>query len=408
MKIDLGQTLISLTGALDFVGIDEIHHGKRVALMAGAVAAELGWAPDDVRDMIFAGLVHDCGVSRHREHRLINETLEWEGAEEHCIRGESYLAACPPLDHFREVVRWHHTRWEMLQSMPLSRDVKLRANLVFLADRADVLIAGYFSGQSMSSALLWEYPGVLDRLQGLAGSRFASELVAAFARAATRESFWLCMDPPYINDDIRERLEGSAAVELDARDALAVAGLFARTVDAKSSYTLEHSTRVARIVRYLAERLGLAGEQLDLIEIAALLHDIGKLRVPEEIIDKPGALTAQERAFVMRHSYDTGRLLSRIFPGQPIAGWASMHHENLLGTGYPDHRGGETIPREARLIAVSDIFQALAQQRPYRTRLAAREVMQQLDELAALGRIDRVMVEHLRAHLDACYALATE
>ena len=130
--------------------------------------------------------------------------------------------------------------------------------------------------------------------------------------------------------------------------------------------------------------------------------------MPEAIIDKPGPLTREERAFVMRHSYDTGHILGKVFPGQPIADWASMHHENLLGTGYPFHRQAKAIPREARLIAVADIFQALSQERPYRGHMAKAEVMSRMDELRAPGRIDPEMVTLLHAQLDCCYALAVE
>lgn len=408
MKINLQRAITSLTSALDYVGVDEVHHGKRVALMAGGIAAEMGWSPAAVCDMMYAGMLHDCGVSRVREHRQLSETLEWDGAEEHCLRGAEYLLACRPLAHFATTVRWHHTRWEDLLKQDLSGRQRLQANLIFLADRADVLLVPYVSGQSLKNELLWEYPKIVGRLSSLKNSLFSPDLVAAFARAATRESFWLSLDPAYTEEEIEERLRGSDATQLDTADALAVAGLFARTVDAKSSYTLEHSTRVARISRYLASVCGITGEQLDQVEIAGLLHDIGKLRVPEEIIDKPGALTGQERAFVMRHSYDTGRLLKKVFPGLPIADWASMHHENLLGTGYPEHQPAVNIPREARLISVADIFQALSQQRPYRARLSSAEVMAQIDELLRLGRLDREMVEVLRAHLDRCYALAVD
>ena len=408
MKIHLQRAITSLTKALDYVGVDEVHHGKRVALMAGEIARELGWDRASVRDMMYAGMLHDCGVSRAREHRQLTETLEWEGADEHCRRGEEYLLACPPLARFASIVRWHHTRWEDLPAHAPDPQIALQSNLIFLADRADVLLAPYVAGQALRNEILWEYPKIVGRLVSLRNSLFSPELIAAFSRAASRESFWLCMDPAYVDEEVEEHLRDSDDTYLDTGQALAVAGLFARTVDAKSSYTLEHSTRVARIARHLASVTGITGEQLDKIEIAGLLHDIGKLRVPEEIIDKPGALTGEERAYVMRHSYDTGRLLKKVFPGQPIADWASMHHENLLGTGYPEHRPASTIPREARLIAVADIFQALSQQRPYRARLSSAEVMAQIDELLALGRLDREMVELLRSQLAASYALAVD
>jgi HD-GYP domain-containing protein (c-di-GMP phosphodiesterase class II) len=85
-----------------------------------------------------------------------------------------------------------------------------------------------------------------------------------------------------------------------------------------------------------------------------------------------------------------------------------MHHENLLGTGYPDHLEAAQISTEARLISVADIFQALSQERPYRTRLAREEVMAQLDDMLALGRLDRRMVDLVRSHLEQCYSLAVD
>lgn len=408
MRVNLHRAITSLTCALDFVGVDEVHHGKRVALMAAAIGDELGWEKARSDTLLYAGMIHDCGVSREREHRQLTATLEWEGAEEHCLRGEKFLLACRPLAHLATAVRWHHTRWEQLIDEAIDDEQRIAANLIFLTDRADVLLAPYFAGQTLKNDILWEYPGIVARLTTMSGSLFAPELVEAFRGAARRESFWLAMDPSYIESEVQDRLRDSTPVEVGTTDALAIAGLFARTVDAKSSYTLEHSTRVARIARHLAEARGSSAEDLDKVEIAALLHDIGKLRVPEEIIDKPGPLTPEERAFVMRHSYDTGHILRKVFPGQPIADWASMHHENLLGTGYPSRRPGAAIPPEARLIAVADIFQALSQERPYRNHLSRNAVMDQMDRLLAMGRLDAEMIELLRAHLGECYALAVD
>jgi len=408
VKINLQRTITSLTNALDFVGTDEFQHGKRVALMAVEVAAEMDWPQARCEKMLYAGMIHDCGVSRSREQRLITETLEWEGSQNHCLRGADFLAACPPLAHFAPVVLWHHTRWEDLLTDDLDVDLRFETNLLFLVDRADVLLAPYFVGATLKNEILWDYPDIVERIVGLGGSLFAPELVDAFRRAAARESFWLAMDPAYIEDQIESYLARGKPVELDTADALAVAVMFAHTVDAKSAYTLEHSTRVASIARYLAAASGIGGDHLDKVEIAALLHDIGKLRVPEDIIDKPGPLTREERAFVMRHSYDTGHILRKVFPGQPIADWASMHHENLLGTGYPFHRPAFEIPFEARLVSVADIFQALAQERPYRGHMSKADVMARLDGLSAQGRIDEEIVRLLHTHADRCYALAVE
>ena len=406
MKISLQRTIAALTGALDFVGIDEVHHGKRVALLAFSIANELGWEESRRLDMLYAGMLHDCGVARTEEHRHLSDTLEWEGAQAHCERGETYLLACPPLQSFAKTIRWHHTRWEDLAHEPLSADERLEANLIFLADRLDVLLAPYITADGLKNEILWEYLGIVDRLAGMSGCQFSPELIEALQRAASREDFWLQCDPTYVHEVVDEHLMHEAPIELSSKDALAIAGLFARTVDSKSVYTLEHSTRVAQLTRYLAQARGVGGVELDLLEIAALLHDIGKLRVPEEIIDKPGKISIQERAIVRRHSYDTGRILKKVFPNLPLAEWASMHHEDLIGTGYPSQLHAKDIPWQARLIAVADIFQALSQDRPYRARLESSAVMAHLDELQAEGRLDSELVELLRQHKDSCYRLA--
>lgn len=407
MHLRLHQVIIGLTQALDFVGVDEVRHGKRVAVMADAIARELGWSQPERDFILQAGMLHDCGVSQTREHHDLTDGLEWLGAMAHCLRGERYLLECPPLAEFAPVVRWHHTRWEELPA-ELPEKTRMAANLIFLADRVDALQSPYISAEAgRQNAILWEYPAIIERVRGLSGALFSPALVDAFVNAASTEAFWLAMDAGYLDEDIADfaTLEGRP---LSMRETLDIANLFARVVDAKSAYTHDHSRRVALIARHLAECEGRSGEALDLIETAGLLHDLGKLRVPDYIIEKPGPLSREERAMVTRHAYDSFRILRNVFKGTPIAYWAGAHHENLLGTGYPFHRPGQQLDLEARIISVADIFQALAQNRPYREQLPRDEVFAQLSALALEGRVDAEVVELLGRELDACYALATE
>jgi putative nucleotidyltransferase with HDIG domain len=406
MLLSLHRVIIGLTQALDFVGIDEVRHGKRVAVIAEAIAHELGW-DKSLRDFVFqAGMLHDCGVSRTQEHHELIDAMEWDGAMEHCERGEFYLTECTALAEFAPVVRWHHTRWEKLPDS-LSESARLLTNLVFLADRVDALQAPFITGEAgRQNAILWNYQSIIEKIAALAGKLFSPVLVDAFVRAASNEAFWLAMDPSYLEEDVANFAMSIDRV-LSMRELLEVANLFARVVDAKSPYTLEHSRGVARIARYLASREGRVGESLDLIEAAGLLHDLGKLRVPDFIIDKPASLTREERALVTRHAYDTFRILRNVFAGTPIAHWAGTHHENLLGTGYPFHRSGQSLALETRIIGISDIFQALAQDRPYRGKLSRDEVFAHLTTLAQQGYVDSEIVALVGRELDVCYALAT-
>jgi putative nucleotidyltransferase with HDIG domain len=400
--VDIHNAITALSCALDFVGVDEVKHGKRVAVMARAIALHLNWPEVDCLSILYSGMLHDCGVSKIHEHRRITETLEWDGAEEHCIRGADYLSTCPPLAHLSTEIRYHHTRWEKLLATPIDHRLRLRANLLFLADRIDMLQTDFLS----SGQILNEYPAIIARIKTLSGVLFAPELVNAFIEIADVEAFWLAMEPEYLDEDLRHIGSHIPSTLLDMPALKELARLFSRVVDAKSPYTDEHSQRVAHIARQLAMDFGIAGYELEQVEIAGLLHDIGKLRVSEDIIDKPGSLTPEERATMHRHSYDTFRILQRVFDDSKIPVWAGFHHETLIGDGYPFKNGNKELDLECRIIAVADIFQALAQERPYRHTMSLDSIINDLQSRVATGHLDAKVVAKLTDNTELYYRLA--
>lgn len=400
--IDLHSAITALSCSLDLVGIDEVRHGKRVAMMAYHIADELNWPDDERLSILHAGMLHDCGVAKIIEHRQLTETLEWDGAEAHAIRGAEYLSACPPLAHLATEIRYHHTRWEQLLLLPLDQRTRLRANLLFLADRIDVLQVPFLNSEQILTAA----PSIVSKLQSFSGSLFAPELLEAFARIAKSQAFWLAMDPDYLDEDLRTLGKNVPLVALNYSTQRELARLFSRVVDAKSSYTEQHSERVALIARQLAMDFNISDQELEQIEIAGLLHDIGKLRVSEDIIEKPGKLTADERASMQRHSYDTFRILQRVFGHSKIPVWAGFHHENLLGEGYPFKSSGVSQDLECRIISVADIFQALAQTRPYRKSMDLQDILIDLQHRVSAGELDTAVVNKLAERAADYYLLA--
>lgn len=400
--IDIHNAITALTCSLDLVGVDEIRHGKRVAVMARAIAEHLNWPESECLSILYSGMLHDCGVSRIHEHRRITETLEWEGAEDHCIRGADYLSACQPLAHLSTEIRYHHTRWEKLLETPIDDRLRLRANLLFLADRVDVLQAPFLD----SGLIMIEYPGIIARIKMLSGILFAPELVDAFVEIADVEAFWLAMEHEYLDEDLRRIGSHTPKTLLSIPALKELARLFSRVVDAKSPYTDEHSQRVAHIARQLAMDFGIEGYELEQVEIAGLLHDIGKLRVSEDIIDKPGSLTPEERATMHRHSYDTFRILQRVFEDSKIPVWAGFHHETLIGDGYPFKNGNKELDLECRIITVADIFQALAQERPYRRTMTLEYILNDLQSRVEDGHLDAKVVAKLAENAELYYRLA--
>jgi putative nucleotidyltransferase with HDIG domain len=145
----------------------------------------------------------------------------------------------------------------------------------------------------------------------------------------------------------------------------------ARAIATRHRATYEHAERVRQYAIALAEQAGIADPQLlHTIQTAALLHDIGKLAIPDRLLDKPGPLTSDEYDQVKQHAAIGADILSGVpFPG-PLALLVRHHHENWDGTGYPDGRRGDAIPIGARVLAIVDCYDALTSDRPYRRALA--------------------------------------
>ncbi len=150
-------------------------------------------------------------------------------------------------------------------------------------------------------------------------------------------------------------------------------------VGAKDPYTRGHSLRVARYAGAIAKELGLSKPECREIALAAELHDVGKIGVPDELLRKPGPLSESERVRVLDHTLIGERILAPLLADCPvILGVVRWHHERLDGRGYPDALKGEEIPLAARIVAVADAFDAMRTARPYRRSLAGRVAIAEL------------------------------
>lgn len=154
--------------------------------------------------------------------------------------------------------------------------------------------------------------------------------------------------------------------------------LFARTIEAKDSSTHGHSERVAFYSKEIARRMHLSEEQIKTVYYAAIIHDVGKIGMPDSILNKPDALNEEEQAIMMHHSEIGGEIFKdfRYVPG--IGEIVRTHHERFDGTGYPDGLKGEEIPLLSRIIAVADSFDVMTSDRVYRNRLSLETVVNQL------------------------------
>ena len=385
IHVDLREVIHALSDALDLVGIDDVAHGKRVGIMAYHCALQLGLDQPQAVFMFDLGLLHDIGVSSTRTHYHLVSQFDWAGSQQHCLTGAALLNSFTPLADMAEPVRYHHTPWEKLCTLTeLPRQQAEQANLIYLVDRVDALAAAHYN----SGELLMHIDSIRQQISQRRGGHFAPHLVDAFLQASRTEAFWLQLEPRGIADMLQLMHESRQPCTASTAQLKQLATLFSRIVDAKSPFTARHSLGVAGLSRWLAERLGLTPGRCDQLEIAALLHDLGKLRVPDEILEKPSGLSARERSLINAHSFETYQILRHIHGFEEIACWAAYHHEEPDGHGYPFHLTASSMSLEARILRVADIFQALAQDRPYRAGLNAEQVLATLQQFAAQQRID--------------------
>ena len=187
-----------------------------------------------------------------------------------------------------------------------------------------------------------------------------------------------------------------------------IASGFSYVMDLVSGEVQDHHKKVAYLSYRLAEDMGMPPHACRLSLIGGLLHDIGKLKIPKEILEKPGKLTDDEFDIIKEHPYFTWKILKHIEGLDQIMEWAAFHHEKLNGRGYPFHLESGRIHLGARILAVADIFSAITEDRPYRKGMAKEQALEVLWGDAARGAISSGIVELLAENYDLVNAAREE
>ncbi|MDZ5176830.1 HD-GYP domain-containing protein [Vibrio parahaemolyticus] len=405
-EVDLKQALIWVARALDYVGVDDTHHSHRVAYIAYQCALALNWDLKKAEFCYFAGMIHDCGVSETQEHKMLLDELIPQDAKAHCLRGYQTLKQCRLLSQFAVPVLYHHTHWDELQHLDLPEFEKDVAALLYLSDRLDFMRARYVMNCHCDIVTLHEEL-IAECVLANAGTLFNPVMCKAMVKLIMTDGFWFAMESENIETiGLSFKSIDWLQKQLTIWDMNSLGLFLARIVDAKSPFTYQHSQKVAELSRYLAGKLGLDEHDQEMLFIAGLVHDIGKLKTPDEILHKEGALSKQEYTRIKRHTIDTQLALHKVFPNAKIAEWASNHHERLDGSGYPYHKTAEELDIPSRIIAVADVFQALSQDRPYRGRMSQTQIAEIMDDLIEQNKLCAHVYEVLEKNMTACYNMS--
>jgi len=313
------------------------------------------------------------------------------------------LQRTPLLSYLSDYVLFHHTSWKELIALDLPDVAKIIANCIYMVDSVDILV---LNGLEIDPNILGSKKEIRRKIRAKRGNWFHPELVDVFLKLSKSEAFWLSLLKVQNVGYAYSGIALNSMQEIEFEDLKSIVLIFSHIVDAKSTYTVKHSDGVADLSRFLGELFKLSAHTCDMLELAGLLHDLGMLRVPDNILDKPGELTESESFIVRRHSYDTYEILKNIKGFEDISKWTAQHHERIDGSGYPYRSNAKDLSIEARIIAVADVFQALTQKRPYRDKFLPKDIMSILKNQMQEGKLDKDVVLMVENNLAACWKLA--
>ena len=387
MRMNVNELLISLSKTLNFVekGVLKNHsnHGMRVAYIAGRIAQELSMPEENLFDLISYSLLHDNGIMNAQREAPSPDEFEAEADPAHCVQGEKNIAEFPFLKREKNVLLYHHEHYDGSGFFGLAgREIPLYSRVISLADSVAVRYCGGCTGDEIT-ALVRTEARVFDPV-----------VREAFLELGGRVEFWLGMDDQFVQNSLVSMLP-KVYREMEFRKIRSISQIFSRIIDAKSPFTGSHSRGISEKVGMICRYYEFDENTYWKMRIAADLHDLGKLIVPNEILDKPAKLDQREFRVIQSHPFYTRKVLEVINGFEDITEWASNHHEKLDGSGYPYGIGKDQLDFNSRILACVDIYQALTEDRPYRKSMSHRDAVRIMEKMARDRLIEPAVVEDI-------------
>ena len=350
-----------------------MHHSKRTNFIALSIGRELGLSENTQTELYVSSLLHDIGAisSLKISH---NKTAF---IKEHCIKGSEIIKSFPYFKNVSELIHYHHENWDGSGAFGLSHDeIPLLCQIMRISDLVEIIYNEEFPSYLQKDKICqW----VISKK----GTLFSENIVEAFLNVSTPDMFWFDMETIGVMEYPAHLSYPSLDIDLSLEEFKKVAYIFSKIIDSKSKFTAKHSYGISELAYKVSKYLKFDDEKCLKMKIAGLLHDIGKLAIPNRILDKPGSLTSEEFSIIKSHAYYTKIILEMIDGIGEISDWASNHHEKLNGKGYPQSLKEDELSLESRIMAVCDVYQALTEDRPYRKGLEQEKAFNILDSMVA-------------------------
>lgn len=385
-EFQYSDLIFCITETVDLISPIVANHHKLVAYISYSLGKQLGLSANEQIELEIAGSLHDIGGLTLLE-RLAPIEFEYNDSNLHGEKGYLLLKSFEPLSNVAKIIRYHHKSWLNGSCIGINNQlIPFGSHILNLADRIAVLL------NKEDENILNLVDEIIRKVKSYEGTVFHPKIVGAFLELSKKDSFWLKMKyletPNFINKKNNYYFDSVNNTNLN--DFII---LVSRIIDFKSRFTASHSLTVAACAENIAKYAGFNEDELKMIKYAGYIHDLGKLAIPTEILEKPASLSKEEYALMRSHAFHTNRVLSKVTGFKTIRIWGSLHHEKLNGKGYPFGLKDEEISLGSRIMTVADIFTAIREKRPYRDQMTKEDTINILVSMVNSYEIDGKIVE---------------
>ena len=391
--VNMYDLIFCITNTGDLINNEITNHHRQVSYLAYRIAESFGISKEGQKEVFLAGLLHDVGAFSIKDRLELVDNEELPTVHNHAFIGAGILEEYAPLKNVAKIIRFHHVPWDGGKGMGFKgMDVPTESHILHLADRIAVLI-------HKNQDVIGQIRFICEKIQERSGTVFCPEMVDAFLKISSREYIWLdAVYEPLMT--LMPQMVNMDSLELNVKDAIQLSKILAHIIDFRSPFTANHSTGVATVAEKLAQLSGFSETECKAMLIAGYLHDLGKLTISNDILEKAGPLDKEEYNAIRSHTFYTYRTLQVIKNFETVNIWASLHHERMDGRGYPFHLQAEEIPLGSRIMAVADVFTAITEDRPYRKGMELDRAKEVLISMVRTGGLCSYVVDILMDHFE--------
>lgn len=368
-EVTLKQMILIIHRAINSVDIRLFNHGQKVAyIMMNLLKADGSYTDEEILDICAITVFHDIGAYKVAERDKITQ-IDTLSPIEHAVYGALFIKYFSPLSRWYKIVLTHHFTYKYYKD----KNIEVISKEGLLLNFADYIERVFTNKKCLSKE---DIENTKDYFQ--------KEYIDLLLKADEKYNLISKLIDESYEQELHSFLQSKV---LTREEVIAYSKMLAYSIDFRSEATVKHTILVEAISYQIGKLTGLGEENLTQIKVASVLHDVGKIAIPVEILEKPGKLTQQEFEIMKNHSRIGYDILSDLNIDD-IRNIATLHHEKIDGTGYPFGLKGEDLSLEARIVAIGDIVSALFGARSYKEAFNKEKIIKILEAMVRSNKID--------------------